>query len=189
MGAACRPLSDAEIDQVKGTLDNARDKALFILGVRTGFRVSELIQVRVMDLWQFGKPKESLTVAKAKMKGKGASRTVSLHDDAKRAVSQLILEYDLKGTDYLFKSQKGLNSHISRSRAWSILKDAFKSVEIGDGAATHSMRKTFALKVYNASDRDIRLTQVALGHASVDSTIKYLAVDIGIVNDLVKNLK
>jgi integrase len=41
--------------------------------------------------------------------------------------------------------------------------------------ATHSLRKTFAARVFERSGRNLLLTQRALGHASVASTASYLA--------------
>jgi integrase len=54
----CRPLSEAEVALVSRGFSGAhaaRDKALFILGVKSGFRISELLSLTVGDVWQHGR--------------------------------------------------------------------------------------------------------------------------------------
>jgi integrase len=53
----CRPLTDAEVELVRKTFAGryaARDRCLFILGIETGFRISELLSVRLGDVWRHG---------------------------------------------------------------------------------------------------------------------------------------
>ena len=53
--AGCRPLTDAEVQVVEQTFVNARDRALFVLGVYTGFRISELLSLRRGDVTDAGR--------------------------------------------------------------------------------------------------------------------------------------
>ena len=48
----CRPLTDPEILAVKDGFVRTRDKALFILGLKTGLRISELLSLKVGDVYQ-----------------------------------------------------------------------------------------------------------------------------------------
>jgi integrase len=67
-----RPLTDAEVKQVADSFRGIyakRNRALFILGVRTGFRVSELLSLQVGDVLQHGKVVDSVTVQRRHMKG------------------------------------------------------------------------------------------------------------------------
>jgi len=47
---------------------------------------------------------------------------------------------------------------------------------------THSLRKSFARKVYKNCEHDINLTRAALGHREISTTQKYLDVDAGDVD-------
>lgn len=188
MGAVCRALTDDEIANVINYLDNWRDKTLFIPGVRTGFRVSELIQMKVGDVWRLNRVTDEVTVTKAKMKGKAKGRTVTIHDQAAEFIRELITSEALKPSDFLFQSRKG-SGPITRVQAWRVLKDAYNAIGANGSVATHSMRKTFASKIYELSGRDLRLTQAALGHVSVSSTVSYLAVDDNKVKDLIRKQK
>lgn len=188
MSIRCRPLTDDELGAVLGELETPRDRLLLLMGVYTGFRVSELCQVRVMDVWQYGKAKSELTVSKAKMKGSKASRTVALHAELREAITKLVVESEMKGTDFLFKSRNLANSPISRSQAWRVLKRAFVTLELTGNVATHSMRKTFAMKIYEGSGGNIFTTQTILGHASATSTVSYLPVDQNGNAEIVKGI-
>jgi integrase len=53
----CRPLSEEEISQVTQAFDGPfalRNQALLLLDVRTGYRISELLSLRVGDVYQRG---------------------------------------------------------------------------------------------------------------------------------------
>ena len=68
-----RPLTDQEvtISQQELQRDICRpQQGLFLLGVRTGFRVSELLSLRVEDVCQHGQVVDRVTVHRANMKKK-----------------------------------------------------------------------------------------------------------------------
>jgi integrase len=73
----CRPLSDEEITQVNESFERAtgkyrvRDRCLFVLGHRTGYRASELLSLTVGDVWQHGRIVDHVTVHRRHMKGGG----------------------------------------------------------------------------------------------------------------------
>ena len=67
---------------------------------------------------------------------------------------------------------------MTRVQAHRILREAYATAEI-HGAhgelGTHTMRKTFASKMWEAHDGNIWKVQNALGHASPASTVAYLS--------------
>jgi integrase len=67
----CRPLTDSEIALVSRSFGGtyaARDRALFIVGIKTGFRIAELLSLQVGDVWQYGRVVDQVTVERAHMK-------------------------------------------------------------------------------------------------------------------------
>ena len=171
----CRPLTDNEVKEVSDKLLCLRDKALFILGVRSGFRVSELLSLKVSNVYQFKQIMERVQVDRKNMKRKVESRSVPIHEDARDALLALITIERLEPSDHLFKSAKGENKPMSRIQAWRILKAAYLLSQIGGKTGTHSMRKTFAAKVHKAVKGDIVKTQRALGHKNLNSTASYMS--------------
>lgn len=163
-----RPLTTDEVDLVLSKLQSVRDKALFQLGISTGFRISELLSITVKDCLQFGIVRDRLTVTRRHMKGNISGRSVALNAKAKQALTDLNLgSYDPNSRLFPF----------TRQHAHRILKEAFRAAKVPGQVSTHSMRKTFAKKVYERLDKDLVKTQKALGHVSINSTVSYLSFD------------
>lgn len=169
-----KPLISTEVDLILSQLSTSRDRCLFLLGIYTGFRISELLSITVEDVVQFGQVRATLSVKRKNMKGKKSSRSVKLHPLAKQSLETHLSQITSNNCDRLFP--------FSRMTAHRILSRAFILAKIEGRVSTHSMRKTFAWKVYNALGKDLVNTQRALGHQSVNSTISYLAADQGAID-------
>jgi integrase len=130
-----RPLSDQEVtiaSQSFSGKDATRNKALFLLGVRTGFRVSELLSLQVGDVYHQGRVADQVTVQPRHMKKKVEGRTVPLHPEAKLTSGPL------------FPSHKNPTEAISRVQTWRVLQQAYAANGLQGQLGTHGMRKTFA---------------------------------------------
>jgi len=187
----CRPLTDEEIELIAasfGGMYAARDKALFLLGIYSGFRVSELLSLRLGDVVQGDQILDRITVQRRHMKNKTCGRTVLLKPLTKESLSTWIDELKAEGhtgpDTFLFRSRKGGNSPITRVQAYRLLKEAYATNEMMGKLGTHSMRKTFANKVYSHFKRELaegkpvdlfRMTSKALGHRNINSTDQYLS--------------
>jgi len=180
----CRALTDDEVVLVSKSFSGtyaARDKALFVLGVKSGFRISELLSLMVGDVWQHGQFVDRVAVRRRHMKGKVHGRSVILHPEAKSVLAPWLLAMQRMGEvtsdTYLFPSRKGQNRPLRRGQAWHILHQAYDANELTGMMGCHGMRKTFGQRVYEKTGRDLRATQHAMGHKSPASTAAYLAVD------------
>jgi len=178
----CRPLIDKEVRNVVECLTGAskRDAALFLLGIKSGFRISEILSLKVGDILPAGRMVERVTVARRSMKKRVEGRTVLLHPEARAALAEWfqVLEGEEKLTaeTFVFRSRKGENRPVSRVHAWRVLHQAFVDTDLTGRLGTHSMRKTFANKVYEALGHDLIKTQRALGHRNINSTACYLSL-------------
>jgi site-specific recombinase XerD len=177
----CRSFSDQEADLMGKSFSGpyaARDRAVFALGRFTGERISAILKIRVGDVVQDEKVADAVTYRRASRKGKIEGRTVKLHQDAKDAltawINQLAKETILTADDYVFQSRKG-QGPVGRVQYHRILKEAALANELTGKIATHSMRKTFADRVYEALGHDIFRTQKAMGHKNINSTVQYLS--------------
>ena len=95
--SAGRFLLPAERDQLLACLPSPRDRLLVTLGLHTGLRVSELLQLQVSQVWRNGQPVEWLEVARRTLKGgRGANaqrlrgRRIPLHEKAATALQEYI---------------------------------------------------------------------------------------------------
>ena len=89
-----RPLDNSEIRLVSACFQGTyqvRNRGLFMLGVSTGGRISELLSLKIGDVWQNGKPVSDLLFDKSIFKGGEVSRAVPVNTDGSRAISDLIV--------------------------------------------------------------------------------------------------
>jgi integrase len=176
----CRPLTEVEVDLLQQSFGGAyaeRDKTLFLLGVKSGFRISELLSLCVGDVSQHGRLVDRVTVPRRYMKNKREGRTVLLHPETKAALATWLLTLrQLPGSTaqtFVFRSRKGANRPISKVQAWRILHEAVTTNELTGKVGTHAMRKTFANRVYHQLNHDLVKTQRAMGHKNINSTVAY----------------
>ena len=191
-----RPLTNTEILKVAECFDGTfavRNRSLFMLGVSTGGRISELLSLRVGDVWQNQRPVTDLLFTKNIVKGGEQSRAVPMNADAIEAVNALIHWYQ-DGHEKvfmtepamllpLFPSRNASNGGLKpmrRNAAAKMLKLAFEAAGLNGKLATHSLRKSFAQRLYEQTT-DIFAVQEMLGHKSVSTTQDYLGVNYGSV--------
>ena len=178
-----RPLTEKEIRQVSDAfcgVYEVRNRSLFWLGISTGGRISELLALSVGDVWQNDKPVGDLLFDKNIVKGGEVSRAVPLNADGRAAVEKVIAWHadaygNVEKSRALFPSRKGGTS-LNRQPAHEILKKAFEIAGLNGKLATHSMRKSYAQRLY-VQTRDIYIVKEMLGHQSVETTQAYLGVD------------
>ena len=192
-----RPLDNNEIRLVSacfnGTFE-ARNRGLFMLGVSTGGRISELLSLQIGDVYQNGKPVTDLLFDKSIVKGGEVSRAVPVNSDGRRAIEDLIAWHGKhyqntdKGFRPLFPSRNGQGQQpMSRRTAHDVLKVAFEAAGLNGHLATHSLRKSFAQRLYDRTG-DIFAVQEMLGHKSVSTTQKYLGVNYASVREAVEEM-
>ena len=74
---------------------------------------------------------------------------------------------------------------MNRQTAHEMLKKAFQAAGLNGKLATHSLRKSFAQRVYEESG-DIYLVQELLGHRNVSTTQKYIGVNYATAREAVE---
>lgn len=187
--AGCRPLSDSEeraLLRVVRKLD-PRDRALITCHLLTGFRISEVLSLTVGSVIRGGQIVSKIGIAPRNMKGGyRTTRWVPVLPEFERALASLLhnlgRRYELSVDLPLFLSrQDDADGHaraITRERAYKIVKEAFAIAGIADDGrlGTHSLRKTFARKVYAHAGKDLMVLKKALNHSSVAITQRYLEV-------------
>lgn len=178
---AVEPIKDPEM--IKDIMEYLREKSdrnalLFLYGIYLGFRISDMLPIRVRDV----KGKREIDVIEAKTKKK---RKIPIHPVLQKEIAKYIK--DKKDWEFLFKSRKGKNDHIRRQQAYRILNDA--GIQFGlDLIGTHTMRKTFGYHLYQQT-KDINLVQSILGHSSPEVTKRYIGITKEKMYDAIYNLK
>lgn len=159
---------------------NERDYVMFVLGISTGYRAGDLVNLRVRDIKQAlrdgyfsileGKKANSKNIRKENRK----PRRVKIVSKLERILKNYIK--DKKDYEFILKSRKGSNEHISVAHVSRILKEAAECFGL-DNITAHSMRKTYAYFIYQESDKDIVVVKEMLGHSSIEETKAYIGLD------------
>ena len=180
-----RPLDSDEIRRVSaaftGTFE-VRNRGLFMLGVSTGGRISELLSLRVGDVFQNRSPVSDLLYTKRIVKGGEVSRSVPVNADGRKAIDEVVNWHrrhyrSVASKRPLFPSRHNSGTvPMHRQTAHAILKNAFMEAGLNGKLATHSLRKSFAQRLYDKTG-DIYLVQELLGHRNISTTQKYLGVN------------
>jgi integrase len=182
MNGGMSPLTHQQVKDIAASFSGTearRNKALFVLGVRTGYRVSELLSLRVANVMHGDRIAERVTVPRRSMKGKGEGRMVALDDEARTALKTWLDELRaMTGSRFLesplFPSRKRPCEPIDRKQAWKVLHEASEANGLDLGYGTHCLRKTFANRAYEKLGHDLVKTQRVMGHKNVNSTVSYL---------------
>ena len=189
-----RPLDNKEIQLVSACFDGtfaARNRGLFMLGVSTGGRISELLSLKIGDVYQNRAAVTDLLFDKSIVKGGELSRAVPVNVDGRYAIEDLIRWHREKYKTIapsrpLFPSRNKRGSvAMNRQTAHEMLKKAFEAAGLKGKLATHSLRKSFAQRVYEESS-DIYLVQELLGHRNVSTTQKYIGVNYATARETVE---
>ena len=156
----------------KVLLGKPRDYLLFVMGINSGLRISDLLKIRVKDvLDNRGKLRSFLELRESKS---GKSKRFPFSKNVQRALRDYLKDYEGSPDDFLFKSRKG-NRAITPQHGWHILSQAAKTVGIKDRVGTHTLRKTFAYHAYKKGT-DLSLLQNLLNHSSPSVTLRYIGI-------------
>lgn len=173
----CRALTEQEISDVYSVLKTGRDRTLFVVGLHSGLRISELLSLTISDVMEHGKIGSKLKVAKKNTKGKVESKTLPLTVAAQEELRLFLGDLSLLDSSLpIFKSTQS-NRAITRAQAHNVLKYAFNILELKGNLSTHALRKSFANRMHIALGERIERTQIALRHRSLSSTVSYISVD------------
>ena len=113
--------------------------------------------------------------------------------DGRRAIEDMIdwhcVHYENIYPDRpLFPSRNGQGTQrMSRRTAHDVLKTAFEAAGLNGHLATHSLRKSFAQRLYDRTG-DIFAVQEMLGHKNVATTQKYLGVNYASVREALEKM-
>jgi len=158
---------------------NERNYILFMMGIYTGRRVTDILDLRIQDI----KNKEYLNIKERKTR---KAAKIDFTAELKKAIKDYCEGKPVE--QYLVKSTKGANRPLSRQAAYKMLRDTAKKFGL-EQIGTHTMRKTFGYHLYHGSGKDIVLVMNALGHTSESVTLRYIGITNEQVNTAIKKLK
>ncbi|MGE7191991.1 site-specific integrase [Lysinibacillus fusiformis] len=162
-----QPIRDKEkIEQMKRELakNGARDEFLFTFGINTGFRISDIVKLKVGDV----RGKSHLPLKETKTK---KNRRFRLNYELQEEIEKYT--EGMKDEDWLFKSKRN-DKHIDRIQAHKIISKAAKNIGLKE-ISTHTMRKTFGYHFYKKTG-DVAMLQDIFNHSAPSITKAYIGI-------------
>jgi integrase/recombinase XerD len=160
-----RAMNLADVRKLLCVIEDIRDRALFLLLLRTGIRIGEALGLRLNDLDIKGRKVHLFEGEKNSM-----GRVVYLSDDALFAIKLWLRRRD-KNKEFVFYGQgnRRLCYSAGRNRFVKYLKKAGLEQK---GYTVHCLRHTFASELLNAGMR-LECLQQLLGHQDIEVTRRY----------------
>jgi integrase len=152
-----------------------RELALFDLGIDSKLRACDLLKLKVRDLCHGERVGARAIVVQQK-----TSRPLQFEitKSTRTALAEWIRLSGLAPDDFLFPSRVHASPHLS-TRQYARIVDAWVE-EIGlDPTAygTHSIRRTKPSLIYRRT-KNLRAVQLLLGHTKLESTVRYLGIEV-----------
>jgi site-specific recombinase XerC len=155
--------------------DNKRDLALFNMALDSKLRGCDLVCLRVNDVYAAGHVKERASVTQSKTR---KPVRFEITETTRLALERWIKDPEMIGSEYLWPSRVHASPHLSTRQYARIMRDWVLSIGLEPSAyGTHSMRRTKVAQIYKKTG-NLRAVQLLLGHTKMDSTVRYLGVDL-----------
>jgi len=171
----------AVLARSKGNQAPVRDAVIIEVALGTGLRVSELSNLKVADLY-LKKGQNALHVRIGKG---GKERLVQFGAKLKDQILWY-MNYRQSNSLYLFPSKHA--DQITASGIQQVFKKWASKAGLARHYSIHSLRHTYAVRLYKASGYNLRLVQKQLGHSSVATTQVYADVMDEDVEQAMENL-
>ena len=171
-------LSKQQIDNILACAKNKRNWLLLFLLYRSGRRISELLELKPIDIDQ---DKKLIKFHILKKKNKNTYKLKAVDDDAIDKLNEYIDENGIPLESYVFPSPKDHTKHLTRQMAFYIVKKTCKLAGIHRVGLKephpHHFRHSFAISYLSNSRKKevaIRALQEILDHANLNMTSSYL---------------
>jgi len=156
-------------------LGRTRDLAIFNLAIDSKLRGCDVVSLKVEDVAPHGYALARATVRQQKT---GRSVRFELSEQTRQAIEDHLKAAIKKPGDFLFSARPGSDRCMStrqyaRLVAWWISLIGLDPNLYG----THSLRRTKATLIYRRTG-NLRAVQLLLGHTKIESTVRYLGVEV-----------
>ena len=153
-----------------------RNYTMVTLALNTSLRIGDLLELRWGDVYSFELKRYRKHIVVLEQKTH-KQNIIPLNIEAKASLD--LLRHSLKYIEpesCIFKSRVGQNQHIGRSRAFNIIKNAVKELNIEGSISCHSLRKTFGYQAWKKGVPPALIMSI-YNHSSLEITKRYLSID------------
>jgi site-specific recombinase XerC len=175
---AKRALKQQQVWAIRFWLDQhrrLRDRALFDFAIDSKLRGCDVVRVRIGDIVSGGRVRDRAIIVQQKTK-----RPVQfeLMDTARKTMRAWLERRRGTLDDYVFPSRNDYMGHVSTRQYARLVHEWVAGIGLqAQEYGTHSLRRTKASIIYKATG-NLRAVQLLLGHVKIESTVRYLGVDV-----------
>ena len=161
-------MSEDEVDKLLASPDlsieiEVRDKAMIEMLYATGMRISELLNLKIIDM--------DINRCVVKVIGKGSKeRLIPFGESALEALNSYFSVRKNSTSKEVFLSNRG--SKLSRVAFWKRIKIYLSRANLKESISPHTLRHAFATHLLNRG-ADLRSVQLLLGHSDLSTTQIY----------------
>lgn len=145
--------------------NSLRDLLLFTVGINSGLRISDIINLNVGDV----KNKTHIQIVEKKT---GKTKKFPINAKLMPMFEKFTRNKSLDNA--LFETK--FHNRMDRFTAYKIIKTASKNAGLKEKVGTHTMRKTFGYHHYKKY-KDIALLQKIFNHSSPQITLRYIGIE------------
>lgn len=178
MVGAKKPLKPKHVWAIRFFLEHEgrlRDRALFDLAIDSKLRGCDVVKIKIGDVVSGGQIRPRATVIQQKT---GRPVQFELLEPAR---SSLLAWLERRGgcvDDFAFPSRVDPAGHISTRQYARLVGEWITEIGLPrQDYGTHSLRRTKAALVYKRTG-NLRAVQILLGHTKIETTVRYLGVDV-----------
>ena len=175
---AKRALKQQQVWAIRFWLDRERrlrDRALFDLAIDSKLRGCDVVKVRIGELVSGGAVRNRAIVIQQK------TRRPVQFELLEPARTSILAWLERRGgtlEDYAFPSRTDHSDHLSTRQFARLVDEWVTAVGLRrEDYGTHSLRRTKASIIYKSTG-NLRAVQILLGHTKIESTVRYLGVDV-----------
>jgi len=153
--------------------DNPRNHLLWTIGINSGLRSSDIVIRKVSELsnLELG---DTLNIIESKT---GKENTITMNKAILDSFNMYLKEISPCEDDYIFKSRKGKNNHISTQAVRVLIKSWTSAINLKGNYGSHTLRKTWGYHQRVTYDRSISVICECYNHSSATITQGYLGID------------
>ncbi len=152
-----------------------RDLALFNLAIDSKPRGCDLVSLKVEDVAPSGHAVRRPTIRQKKT---GRPVQFEITEPTRQAVDDYLAGQQKRPGDFLFKGRRGPGMCLTTRQYARLLSNWVAGIGLDPSAyGTHSLRRTKVTLIYRQTG-NLRAVQLLLGHTKVESTVRYLGVEL-----------
>jgi len=173
-----RPLLPRHVWAIRVRLelaDRVRDLALFNTAIDSKLRACDLGKLKVADVYAASQVKERASIIQSKMQ---KPVRFEITEGTRKSLAAWLANPMVVGSQYLWPGRFHERPHISTRQYARLVREWVISIGLEPSAyGTHLMRRTKVAQICRKTG-NLRAVQLLLGHTKMDSTVRYLGVEL-----------